>query len=167
MIATVVFVLAFLVVGLLVVLVALSGGPKHMRSSLQGESRGARRFLNWTVLVLVVAFVVAIPVAIAADNGDTASKRGPEGLDLTAAQASGRSLFARNCATCHTLAAANAVGKVGPNLDVLRPPKALVVNAVQQGRARGMGQMPAQLLQGRDLQNVADFVAAVAGRSGS
>jgi mono/diheme cytochrome c family protein len=53
---------------------------------------------------------------------------------------------------------------VGPNLDVLRPPPALTVNAIQQGRARGQGQMPAGLLAGEDAENVANYIAAVAGR---
>ena len=41
--------------------------------------------------------------------------------------------------------------------------KALVLNAVAEGRARGLGQMPALLYQGREAEEVADFVAAVAG----
>jgi len=39
-----------------------------------------------------------------------------------------------------------------------------VLNAILEGRARGLGQMPAQLYQGREAEEVADFVAAVAGR---
>jgi mono/diheme cytochrome c family protein len=86
------------------------------------------------------------------------------GVRLTAAEQNGRVLFARNCANCHTLTAANAVGTVGPNLDNLRPPEALVKNAVTQGRAGGAGQMPQGLLSGQDLDDVATFVAVSAGR---
>ena len=68
------------------------------------------------------------------------------------------------CATCHTLKASNAVGKVGPNLDVLHPPKGLILDAIANGRARGQGQMPAGLVDGQDAQDVAAYVAAVAGR---
>ena len=53
---------------------------------------------------------------------------------------------------------------MGPNLDQLRPPKALILDAIQKGRARGQGQMPAGLVDGQDAQDVAAFVAAVAGR---
>ena len=53
---------------------------------------------------------------------------------------------------------------VGPSLDELRPPKNLVYDAIVKGRARGQGQMPAQLFEGREARQVADFVAAVAGR---
>jgi hypothetical protein len=63
------------------------------------------------------------------------------------------------------------VGRIGPNLDVRvgvdiskqEGRKALVLNAIQEGRARGLGQMPAQLYQGREAEEVAEFVAAVAG----
>ena len=84
-------------------------------------------------------------------------------VELTSAQVNGRTLFAKNCATCHTLRAVNAVGKVGPNLDQLRPPAPLVLNAIQNGRARGNGQMPADLVAGSDAKDVASFVSAVAG----
>ena len=41
--------------------------------------------------------------------------------------------------------------------------KALVLSAIKEGRARGLGQMPALLYQGKEAEEVADFVAAVAG----
>jgi mono/diheme cytochrome c family protein len=56
------------------------------------------------------------------------------------------------------------VGKVGPNLDQLHPPQALVIDAIRKGRARGQGQMPANLVDGQDAQEVAAFVAKVGGR---
>ena len=56
--------------------------------------------------------------------------------------------------------ASNAVGKVGPNLDALRPPKVLVIDAIKKGRAQGRGQMPAGLVDGQDAQDVAAYVAA-------
>ena len=84
-------------------------------------------------------------------------------MDLNAAQANGREVFGTYCATCHTLKASNAVGKVGPNLDVLHPPKGLILDAIANGRARGQGQMPAGLVDGQDAQDVAAYVAAVAG----
>ena len=39
-----------------------------------------------------------------------------------------------------------------------------IKDAITNGRARGSGQMPAGLLEGQDEQNVAQFVAKVAGR---
>ena len=91
----------------------------------------------------VVLFGLAVPTVILL--GDPAAA-GPGGSTLSAEKKEGRVLFAERCAQCHTLKDAGAVGKVGPSLDVLAPPKALTVNAIKQGRA-GKGQMPAQLLE--------------------
>ena len=55
-------------------------------------------------------------------------------------------------------------GAIGPNLDKLRPPASLVLDAVSNGRARGIGTMPADIVQGKDARDVAAFVAKVAGR---
>jgi mono/diheme cytochrome c family protein len=163
-IAAVVFIIFFVVVGLTVLFFAFGGGTaRGVRANLHRQSRSGRRGAAVVTTLIVAAFGIAIPVLVLVDNHDSESKRAPGGVDLTAQQMAGRHLFARNCATCHTLRAANAVGKVGPNLDQLRPPKGLVVNAVENGRARGMGQMPAQLLTGDDVNKVADFVSAVAG----
>ena len=76
----------------------------------------------------------------------------------------GRQLFAENCSNCHQLAAANAVGKVGPNLDVLRPNAALIEDAVRNGRAAVPARCPPGLLSGQQLKDVAAFVEASAAR---
>jgi mono/diheme cytochrome c family protein len=98
------------------------------------------------------------------------------GIKLTGEQKAGRELFGLHCAVCHTLAAANATGKVGPNLDVLRPAESLVAHTILYGCLQnppspsspqtclGYGNMPADIIEGRDAQDVASFVAAVAGR---
>ena len=70
------------------------------------------------------------------------------------------------CANCHTLKAANAVAQVGPNLDVRRPNKALVLDAINKGRSAGNGQMAAQLVEGQDAEDVAAFVAKAVGQTG-
>ena len=96
------------------------------------------------------------------------------GLHLNAEEVRGRELFYHTCTVCHTLAAVKSVGRTGPNLDVLIPTvgedistpagrKALVENAIAEGRARGLGQMPAMLYQGKEAEDVAAFVATVAG----
>jgi cbb3-type cytochrome c oxidase subunit III len=83
----------------------------------------------------------------------------------------GKTLFTSKCASCHTLAAANAKGKIGPNLD----------EAFAYGRKQGFkqvtieqvvrdqielasGQMPANLVTGADADAVAAYVASVAGK---
>ena len=76
---------------------------------------------------------------------------------------------------CHTLAAANAVGKVGPNLDTLKPAdlagaahdqQRLPAEPPTSGSAQqclGQGVMPADMVTGKDAQDVAQFVSKVAG----
>ncbi len=84
--------------------------------------------------------------------------------DLTASEKHGRELFGQRCANCHTLKAANAIAEIGPNLDQLRPHKALVLDAIEKGRANGNGQMAANLYTGQDAEDVPRFVAKAVGR---
>ena len=73
-------------------------------------------------------------------------------------------MFGQHCAICHTLAAANAVGKVGPNLDVLQPPQSLVLTTIKNGLSVGDGTMPPDLVVGKQANDVANFVSTVAGK---
>jgi mono/diheme cytochrome c family protein len=154
------FIITFIVVGLVVVAAAFSGGRRDAERP-RGPSRRGRRSVALLVGVLVLLLGVLVPALVIAAAKST--DKAPGGVTLSAADERGRDVFAERCATCHTLAAANAVGKVGPNLDQLRPPKALVLDAIQKGRARGQGQMPANLVDGEQAQEVANFVAKVAG----
>jgi mono/diheme cytochrome c family protein len=156
------FVIFWVIIGVGIFFVAMRGGPRGARQALHTESRASRRTVM-AVVVVLMAFGVVVPTLVLAFNGAHKASVGPGGVSLNAEEQHGRALFAASCATCHTLRGARAVGRVGPNLDVLRPPEALVLDAIAKGRARGMGQMPALLYQGRDAQAVAQFVAAVAG----
>ncbi len=160
MVATTAFVLGFVLLGLTVVFLAMRGGPRGARSSLHG----GRGHAVAAIMLAAVLIGIGLPTVLTVGNSKARKDNGPGGSTLTAAQIKGRELFARNCATCHTLKGAGATGRVGPNLDELRPPKALVLNAIQLGRAQGRGQMPALLLTGPEARDVSDFVAAVAGR---
>ena len=157
-----VIVLAFLALGAVVVFVAMSGGPQGTRRRLNSESRSGTKRLGLVAGLVIVLFGVAVPgltLALAGEESD-----GPPGVELNAMQTEGRELFKEHCATCHTIAASNAVGRTGPNLDVLRPNVELTLDAIKEGRARGAGQMPAGLLQGERARSVAEYVARVAGR---
>ena len=160
------FIITFIVVGLVVVAAAFSGGRRQSERP-PGPTRRNRRFVGLGVGVIVLLLGVLVPALVIAAARD--AKKAPGGVQLNASEENGRDIFAQRCGTCHTLAAANAVGKVGPNLDQLiggldpKGQKAFVLNAIQQGRARGQGQMPADLVDGQDAQDVAAFVAAVAG----
>lgn len=157
-----VIVLAFLALGAVIVFVAMSGGPQGTRRRLNSETRRGTKRLGLLAGGVIVFFGVAVPgltFALAGQESD-----GPPGVELNATQTEGRELFTEHCSTCHTLSASNAVGRTGPNLDVLRPGVELTVEAIENGRARGAGQMPAGLLDGERAHAVAEYVEAVAGR---
>ena len=162
--AIAVLVVFWVIAGLAVFLIAMRATRKPPRpGESRREPKGVRRAFALAMIVMFVGFGLALPAfALIADSKADDEVRG--GVDLTNAQAHGRELFTHNCATCHTLAASNAVGLVGPNLDNLRPNEALVLNAIHQGRARGQGQMPANLVTAQDAKDVAAYVSAVAGR---
>jgi hypothetical protein len=146
-IGTLVFVLIFLAIGLSVVLAAMRSGRPPAGS--KAESRGVRRAWGIGLAVVIIALGIALPVLVLVNNGDNHASHGAGGVQLNVAQTNGRELFARNCSTCHTLAGSHAVGRVGPNLDELNGGNlkpAFVLDAIEKGRARGNGQMPAGLL---------------------
>src|SRR3954453_7068254 len=153
----------WVVVGLVVFLAAFRGRSTPSRPGAGGSSGSSPVAVIGSVIV-IVAFGIALPAVVLARGGSDKSKSAPGGVDLSTAEAHGRELFAQNCSTCHTLRAANAVGRVGPNLDQLRPPKGLGLAGIAKGPPRGQGQRPSQLLVGGDAQDVAAFVAATAGR---
>lgn len=168
------FALLWVVLALGVLLLAFRG-----RGGALVTKARARSTAFGLMVASVFAITVAVPGLVLAFNGAHKASVGPGGVSLTGEQQYGRELFARTCAVCHTLQGAAAVGRVGPNLDVLlttigstEPPgaaqqsrAAFVLDAIQSGRgARGRGEMPAGLYVGQDANAVASFVAAVAGR---
>ena len=163
-------ILFWVVLGLGVFFVAMRGGPRGARESLHSDSKLGQRAVTFGI-VLLVAFGLAVPALVLAHNGKDKASEAIGGLRLNAEEVKGRELFARTCVVCHTLAAVKSVGRIGPNLDIrigddiatAAGRKALVLNAIEEGRARGKGDMPAQLYQGKEAEDVAAFVAAVAG----
>ena len=129
------FVIFWVLLGLAVILIALRGGSKD---PTPGESRAFER-LTLIGIVVLFGFGIAVPALVMADNAKNKAASAPGGVTLTAAQQHGRYLFGEACAVCHTLRASNAVARTGPNLDVLRPPEALVLDAIANGRYRGQG----------------------------
>jgi len=90
----------------------------------------------------------------------------------------GKDLFTQKCGSCHVLADAGTTGKVGPNLDDgFRRAREdgmteATVRQVVRGQiaypvtnpVTGSPGMPADIVTGQDANDVAAYVAAVAGR---
>ena len=117
---------------------------------------------------LPAAFLVLIAVAVGA--GCTP---GTGGLASAGDEANGKRLFQQECASCHGLADAGSRSTVGPNLDDA------FAGVRQQGFEEGtireivadqikyaVEPMPQNLVTGSDADDVAAYVASVAGTEG-
>ena len=167
------FVAFWVVVAFGLFYVALRGGPSNVRAGARRPSRGANRFIGVVFTFVALGFGIALPLVLLTGNHSHANAQ-VGGVKLTAGERKGRILFGEHCGVCHTLAAANAVGKVGPNLDTLKPSESVVAHTIAYGclpnassksdqACLGQGVMPANILTGVDATNVAKFVAKVAG----
>ena len=117
--------------------------------------------------VLVVVLGIAVPAAVIAEVDDRDDDPAAGVYGLTAAEKHGRQVFARSAvATATRSRRPTRSRRSGPNLDDLRPPKGLVLDAIKNGRARGNGQMAAGLVEGQDAEDVAAFVAKAVGQTG-
>lgn len=154
------FLAPWIALGIAVFWVAFRGGPAITagRAVTGGErSVGIVTPLSYFILGLAIPGLV-----IVARTEDTENTRAVASAD--SAEARGKELFRQNCASCHTLAAVNARGVAGPNLDQLGViNEQRVLNAIRVGGS-GQDLMPAGLLEGEEAQAVASFVASNAGR---
>jgi mono/diheme cytochrome c family protein len=155
----------FVALGLSVLFVALSGGPSGARKRMASQSRRTRRIALFNFVVAVLVLGLGIPAAVIATVEGRNDIPEANVSNLTAAEERGRKLFGQRCANCHTLKASNAVAQVGPSLDTRRPNKVLVLDAIRKGRAAGNGQMAADLVEGKDADDVAAYVAKAVGQS--
>jgi mono/diheme cytochrome c family protein len=155
------FLLAFVVLGSLVLFVAFSGGPSEAREAYL--TRGNRLF-RVSVVALYIAFGLVVPGLVLANKEEEAGGVGAlRSQDMTASEQRGKNLFRQTCASCHSLAAVNARGVTGPSLDQIgevSPER--IVNAIENG-GTGQNLMPAGLLEGEEAQDVAEYVSKVAG----
>ncbi|MHB8492035.1 MAG: c-type cytochrome [Solirubrobacteraceae bacterium] len=164
------FVILWVLLALVVIFVAMQRGSRGARESLYGESRPLRIAIQLGIIA-VFAFGIAVPALVLAFNGEHKVSVGPGGLRLNVAEQKGRVLFSQTCAFCHTLKAAGAVGRTGPDLDALivhagttaDARKAFVLSSIEAGFAGRYGQMPPAIYSGHEAEDVAAFVAASAG----
>jgi cbb3-type cytochrome c oxidase subunit III len=114
------------------------------------------------------AVAAAVLVAAGCGTGGRASSHADIG--------NGQKLFTGTCGACHTLAAAGTSGTIGPNLDdAFRADRqqhfkqSTIQNVVLDmirlgsGPVTGGASMPANLYTGQNAQDVAAYVASVAG----
>lgn len=128
-------------------------------------------------ITILVAVLVAVVVGVAACGGDdgsddaAATETAPAATDTAPAETTeqaegdadaGADVFASaGCGGCHTLAAANASGTTGPNLDELQPDAETVAEQVTNGGG-GMPAFEGELTE-QQIQDVAAYVAENAG----
>lgn len=156
------FLLPFVLLGAAVVFIAFSGGPGKAREAYLTLGSGA---LKVGVPLAVLVLGVAVPAIVLANRGE--AQGGTGSLRSTAPtpdDQQGKQLFRERCSSCHSLAAVNARGVTGPNLDRIGEvtPKR-VRNAIRIG-GTGEKRMPAGLLDGPDAEHVAQYLSKVAGR---
>jgi mono/diheme cytochrome c family protein len=157
------FVIApFMVIGLGVLFVAFFGGPGGAREAYM---TGGRRSFPLIILVLYVALGIAVPAAVIASRGEAEGGVGSLRTEEAGERLeNGKELFVATCKSCHDLDAVQARGVTGPDLDeVGAVDRERVLNAIENG-GTGQGRMPAGLLEGEDAEDVAAFVARVAGQ---
>ena len=159
---TAAFLAPWVALGIAVVYVAFAGGPRRARQAYAG---GRRRGLRLAAPLAFVALGVAVPLAIIAARGSAVGGKGR----LTAEQPNkqlveGKAIFRANCASCHKLAAVNAHGVTGADLDQIgQMTPERVLNAIRVG-GTGTGRMPKGIVQSGDAKAVAAYVSKVAGR---
>lgn len=174
MLGTWLFIAFWVALGFGVFWLAIRGGISGRHAPVRPPSLAARRFSAVTIVIVYIGFGIAIPLGFLIGNHANANAQ-VGGNRLTAGQKQGRILFGQKCAVCHTLAAANAIGKVGPNLDMIKPSETLVLHTINNGCLQspppgdssvsclGEGNMPSGIVQGQQATDIASFVAKVAG----
>ena len=150
----------FLVLGIIVIFIAFSGSPGRAREVYL--TRGGRAFA--VAMVLIYAGLgIAVPAAVIASRDQSEGAVGHLRTEKPSkSDEEGKTLFIQTCKSCHTLAAVNARGVTGPNLDDIgKVTPGRVESAIKVG-GTGQMRMPAGLLQGQDAKDVAIFVSQVA-----
>jgi cbb3-type cytochrome c oxidase subunit III len=111
-----------------------------------------------------------LAVALLLAGCGTGGKAESKGADVQ----TGQKLFTQSCGGCHTLAAAGTSGTIGPNLDDAFGPslkqgfkESTIQNVVLDQIRIAAAPMPRNLVRGQDAQDVAAYVASVAGSGSS
>lgn len=122
-------------------------------------------------LVAVASACAAAGLLLAGCGGTVGYSEG------TGDRSKGKELFTQKCGSCHVLADAGTAGQIGPNLDdafyasrrdglgqetIQQVVRGQIAYPVTDPPSGGPG-MPADIVTGQDAEDVASYVAAVAG----
>ena len=156
------FLAPFVLLGIGIIFVAFSGGPGRAREAYL--TKGGR-FFRFSIVLLYVALGLAVPALIIAAREPSVGATSPlKHEEASTELEEGKEFFRQTCGNCHTLAAANARGVTGPDLDSIgEMTEERVLTAIRVG-GTGQKRMPAALLEGDDAEAVARYVSAVAGK---
>jgi mono/diheme cytochrome c family protein len=133
---------------------------------MPGPAAGEVAIVSGVIRSVAVLLVVVVAALAAGCGGSGVAAPGQADL------ANGKKVFQASCGGCHTLADAGTHGTIGPNLDDaavgdrmsnLNPSsfEALVRNQISEPDPDG--KMPANIVTGADAEDVAAYVASVAG----
>ena len=158
----VIFLVPFVLLGVGVIFIAFSGGPGRAREAYLTKGGG---FFRFSMLLIYVSLGVAVPALVIADREPAEGGTPPLQDEKASSELEeGKELFRQTCASCHTLAAANARGVTGPDLDAIgEMTEERVLTAIRVG-GTGQKRMPAGLLEDDDAEAVAKYLTAVAGQ---
>ncbi len=120
MLAVAAFVAFWVILAFGLFFVPARGGLGGARATLQTPDPRRQPAVGLVFMFMLLVFGIALPAALLIGNHDKANGQ-VAGIKLTTGEKTGRELFGSTARVCHTLAAANAVGKVGPNLDTIKP----------------------------------------------
>jgi cbb3-type cytochrome c oxidase subunit III len=117
----------------------------------------------------LTGLVAALALLLLGGGCGTGGKAAPH-----ADQQNGAKVFTAKCGGCHTLAAAGSQGITGPNLDDAFGPskrqgfkQSTIQNVVLDQIREPSPPMPKNLVTGESAQDVAAYVASVAGQAGA
>ena len=166
MLATVAFLAFWVVVGLVLFFIARARRTaRRARDAAVAEPRRpAHRDDRFHASSTSPSASPCRPLILVGNHDSADARVGGMTIELTQQEEDGREIFGERCASCHTLAAASADGKVGPNLDQQCPPEGLVPTRSREAASAAAARCPPASCRARTRTPSSAFVAAVAGR---
>ena len=141
-VGTLFFVLAFVALGLATLVIAMSRGRGGLGGMMHSQTRGSRRFATFLFFVSCSCSGSLVPAWVISRSANNDDIPYAQVSGLTEDEKHGQELFGQRCSLCHTLKAANAVARVGPDLDALAPNEEFTLDAIVKGRSNGNGRCP-------------------------